>query len=63
MAVEQHAVEGDKHYITLFVFVDAFEGEVQLLEPHKCEGWEWFEKEALPLLFSLQLSPSSRRGA
>lgn len=46
-------IEKDKHYITLFAFVDEFEGELQLLEPHKCEGWEWFEWNALPFpLFS-----------
>lgn len=38
----------DKHYITLFVFVTEFEGEPQLLEPHKCERWQWFERDALP---------------
>lgn len=38
----------DKHYITLFVFVNEFEGDLQLLEPHKCEGWMWFECNALP---------------
>lgn len=41
-------IEEDKHYITLFVFVNEFEGELQLLEPHKCEGWQWFELNALP---------------
>lgn len=41
-------IEGDKHYVTLFVFVNAFEGEVQLLEPHKCERWAWFDYRDLP---------------
>lgn len=41
-------IDGDKHYITLFVFVHEFEGEVQLLEPHKCAGWHWFDSHALP---------------
>ncbi len=41
-------MEGDKHYITLFVFVNEFEGNLQLLEPDKCEGWGWFECNALP---------------
>ncbi len=41
-------IDNDKHYVTLFVFVDQFEGEPQLMEPHKCEGWEWFEWHALP---------------
>jgi len=38
----------DKHYITLFVLVDAFEGELTLMEPHKCEGWSWHHWEAMP---------------
>lgn len=41
-------IDGNKHYITLFVFVNEFEGDVQLLEPQKCEGWHWFESNALP---------------
>lgn len=38
----------EKHYITLFVYVTAFQGELQLLEPHKCEGWSWFHWQSLP---------------
>jgi len=37
-----------KHYITLFMIVTDFTGEPQVLEPHKCENWEWFELENLP---------------
>lgn len=44
----EDVIENDKHYITLFVFVNEFEGEPQLLEPHKCEGWEWFGWDELP---------------
>lgn len=38
----------EKHYITLFMFVTAFSGEPKVLEPHKCENWEWFEWDNLP---------------
>ena len=41
-------IEETKHYITFFVFVTQFEGELQLLEPHKCEGWQWFEWDHFP---------------
>jgi 8-oxo-dGTP diphosphatase len=41
-------IDCDKHYITLFVFVNEFEGDLQLLEPHKCVGWQWFECCSLP---------------
>lgn len=40
-------IEG-KHYVTVFVFVDSFEGVPQLMEPDKCEGWIWFEREEIP---------------
>jgi 8-oxo-dGTP diphosphatase len=41
-------IEPAKHYITILTFVDHFEGEPKLVEPHKCEGWEWFSWEELP---------------
>ena len=41
-------VDENKHYVTLFVIVDQFEGQVQVLEPDKCEGWKWFEANSLP---------------
>jgi len=38
----------NQHYITLFVLISEFEGEVKCQEPQKCLGWEWFPLEALP---------------
>lgn len=38
----------DKHYVTLFMFVTEFLGQPELLEPNKCEGWDWFEWDNLP---------------
>jgi 8-oxo-dGTP diphosphatase len=38
----------EKHYVTLFVVVDAFEGKPLAKEPDKCEHWDWFEWDALP---------------
>ena len=38
----------NQHYLTLFVFIPEFEGEVQCLEPEKCMGWEWFDLRNLP---------------
>lgn len=37
-----------KHYITLFVVADYSSGKVRIMEPEKCEGWEWFTWENLP---------------
>lgn len=39
---------GDKHYVTLFMFVTDFSGEPEVLEPNKCESWEWFDWDHLP---------------
>lgn len=44
----ENIFEGDKHYITVFVFVTEFEGMPQLLEPDKCEGWHWFDWDHVP---------------
>lgn len=41
-------IDENNHYITFFAVVDQFEGEPELLEPHKCEAWQWFSVDALP---------------
>lgn len=41
-------IDESKHYITFFAVVDQVEGEPQLLEPNKCESWQWFATDALP---------------
>lgn len=35
--------EEDTHYITLFVISKYDSGEVKVMEPDKCEKWEWFD--------------------
>jgi 8-oxo-dGTP diphosphatase len=37
-----------KHYITIIMIADYASGIPQVLEPHKCERWEWFSLNALP---------------
>jgi len=39
---------GTKHYVTIFAYVEEFIGEPDLKEPHKCEGWQWFDWNRLP---------------
>lgn len=39
----------EKHYISLFAITTEFEKEPQLLEPHKCEGWDWYLWDELPM--------------
>ena len=37
-----------KHYVTLFVIADYSSGKVKVMEPEKCEKWEWFKWDKLP---------------
>lgn len=51
--VENMMENGQKHYVTIFMFVDQYEGDPTLKEPEKCEGWDWFASDQLPTpLFS-----------
>lgn len=36
------------HYITLIYEVLLYDGEPQIMEPDKCEKWEWFDINNLP---------------
>ncbi len=38
----------EKHYITIFMLSDYDFGEVQIMEPEKCEKWDWFSWNQLP---------------
>ncbi|WP_462172380.1 nucleotide triphosphate diphosphatase NUDT15 [Pseudoalteromonas xiamenensis] len=45
-----------KHYVTVFVHAEVSEGqEAQILEPHKCLQWVWYELDALPSALFLSL--------
>ena len=48
----------NKHYVHIGLTADWASGEAQLLEPEKCEGWDWYEIEKLPqpLFYMCQLS-------
>lgn len=37
-----------KHYVTLFVEASDPGGNPQVMEPEKCESWEWFPSNQLP---------------
>lgn len=37
-----------KHYVTLFVEATDPGGTPQVMEPEKCESWEWFSLSQLP---------------
>lgn len=37
-----------KHYITLYLLSKYGSGKLRIMEPEKCERWEWFEWDKLP---------------
>ncbi len=50
-----------KHYVTIIMAGVSREGEAELREPDTCEGWQWFEWNALPEpLFSAITEMKSR---
>jgi 8-oxo-dGTP diphosphatase len=40
--------EDDKHYITIFVTCELDKGVPKVMEPERCEKWEWFDWNKLP---------------
>ncbi len=38
----------NKHYINIGLLADWKSGELQNLEPDKCEGWDWYDLSNLP---------------
>lgn len=40
--------EEQKHYVTLIMLSDYESGDLRLMEPDKCEQWEWFTWDKLP---------------
>jgi len=38
----------NKHYVTCFITADYDSGKVRVMEPDKCERWDWFEWNNLP---------------
>lgn len=47
-AVTNDIFNEDKHYVTLFIRAKYISGEPQVLEPEKCEKWEWYSWDNLP---------------
>lgn len=41
-------IDADKHYVTLFVTSEYDSGEPRVMEPDKCDQWQWFRWNDLP---------------
>ncbi len=52
----------NKHYVTLFMVADYLAGEAQVMEPEKCEKWDWFSWDALPSPLFMPLRNLIREG-
>lgn len=44
----QTFIVGEKEYLTLLVSCEYSSGEVRVMEPDKCECWQWFDYQKLP---------------
>jgi 8-oxo-dGTP diphosphatase len=40
--------DGERQYIDVDFICEAPNGEPQLVEPEKCDGWEWYDLDNLP---------------
>jgi len=43
-----HRFNPHREYIDIYLVAGNWEGEITNLEPHKCDGLDWFPKEDLP---------------
>lgn len=50
----------NKHYITIIMIADYASGLLQILEPHKCERWDWVSLQQLPQPLFLTFENLSR---
>jgi 8-oxo-dGTP diphosphatase len=41
-------LQSAKHYVTIFMIVEKFSGNIQNMESDKCEGWDWFDLNNFP---------------
>ena len=51
-----------KHYITIFMVADYAGGNLKLMEPSKCEEWQWFDWSAWPKLSFLPIENLLKQG-
>jgi 8-oxo-dGTP diphosphatase len=51
-----------KHYVTLIMLSDYESGDLKVLEPDKCESWEWFSWDNLPQPFFIPIQHLIKEG-
>ncbi|HZS03477.1 MAG TPA: NUDIX domain-containing protein [Blastocatellia bacterium] len=48
LSVGNYLFDGSRHYVDVDFVCEAPGGEPQLCEPEKCDGWAWYDPDALP---------------
>lgn len=48
LALSNFQDHAPKHYVDIGLVADWLEGEPEVREPDKCEGWAWYDMDALP---------------
>lgn len=38
----------NKHYVSITLFADKYEGELEVKEKEKCESWRWYKPNEVP---------------
>lgn len=61
-AVNARFYNEHKHYVTLFMVCDWMSGEPQIIEPEKCECWQWFTFDQLPQPLMLGVDTIKKNG-
>lgn len=54
--------EDDKHYVTLFIRAEYIGGTPRVMEPDKCEKWDWYKWGNLPQPLMLPIQNLIKQG-
>ena len=52
----------NKHYITIIMIADFNNGSVEIMEPEKCEKWDWFHWDKLPTPLFIPIQNLQKEG-
>lgn len=55
LGVSNAVFDDETHYITVIYEVSKYSGELKIMEPDKCESWEWMTYDDLPVNLFLPL--------